>query len=210
MLRPEIEQSLTVEFDQLFALQERLGQVADRVRAELWAAGLHHRFDVEIFDQELEMRSAEGGNLAIRLDSYRLEVTGAGPSLAVHRLAALILQEAEAYRLGSVEIGFATALSPGRGRPLQMVDLAFSPVGAQGAEPMLDRRISLTWDWGSATTGFSFHAADTEDRELYLSFKAREGYMTLPELEAGAWVAQQAERFEQISNRFLLQLGWQG
>jgi hypothetical protein len=66
----------------------------------------------------------------------------------------------------------------------------------------------MTWDWATPTTGYSFYAQDTEDQELYLSFKAREGYMTLPELEAGAWMAAQAVRFDTMVARFLTQLGW--
>jgi len=204
-----MEQSIYIEFEELFALRERLRSVADQVRAQLIAAGLKERLEPELFDQELEFRGMDGSNLVIRLDAYRLEVTGCRPGIAIHQLAALILLEAEVFRLTSVEIGFTTALQAGSGRRLRLVAEAFSPVGEPGEEPMLDRRFSMTWDWGTATTGFSFHAADTEDKELFLSFKAREGYMTLPELQAGSWVGEQARRYEQLVSRFLTQLGWQ-
>ncbi len=208
-MRPEMEQSLYVEFEELFALRERLRPVADQVRAQLVAAGLKERLEPELFDQELELRGTDGSNLVIRLDAYRLEVTGCRPGVAIHQLATLILLEAEVFRLTSVEVGFTSSLKAGRERRLRLVEQAFTPVGEPGEETMLDRRISMTWDWGTATTGFSFHAMDTEDRELFLSFKAREGYMTLPELQGGGWIDEQAQRYEQLVARFLAQLGWQ-
>lgn len=203
-----MEQSLYVEFEELFALRDRLRAVADQVRAHLLAAGLKDRLEVEIFDDELEMRGLDGSNLMIRLDSFRLEVTGVAPHVAIHKLAAILLAEAEVFRLTSVEMGFSAWYKVEKGRMLHLVAQAFAPVDGVGDEPMLDRRFSLTWDWGTATTGFSFMATDTEDKELFLSFKAREGYMTLQELESGGWIAEQALRFEQLVNRFLTQIGW--
>ncbi|MFZ5814387.1 MAG: hypothetical protein ACOY93_03685 [Bacillota bacterium] len=207
-MRPELEQSLFVEFEELFALRERLRSVADQLRAHLLAAGLRERLEPEIFDQELEFRGTEGSNLLIRLDSYRLEITGARPEIAIHALAAIILAEAEVFRLTSVELGLSAVFKADQNHPLNLAAQAFTPVEEPGEEPMLDRRFAMTWDWGTATTGFSFHAADTEGRELFLSFKAREGYMTLPELQSGAWVGEQTRRFEQLVRRFLAQLGW--
>lgn len=208
MLRPEMEQSLYVEFEELFALRERLRSVADQVRAQLFTAGLKEQLEPELFEQELELRGPEGSNLLIRLDNYRLEVIGVRPGVAIHQVAAIILMEAEVFRLTSVEIGFTTGYQAERSRPLHLVGQAFPSVAGVEDEPMLDRRLSMTWDWGTSTTGYSFHAMDTEDKELFLSFKAREGYMTLPELQAGSWVGEQALRFEQLKDRFLTQLGW--
>lgn len=206
-----MEQSLYIEFEELFALRERLRSVADSVRAQLVSAGLKEQLEPELFEQELELRGGEGSNLMIRLDSYRLEVTGVRPQVAIHRLAAILLGEAEVFRLTSVEVGLSAWFKPERGQPLHLVAQAFAPIGGvEEGEPMLDRRFAMNWDWGTATTGFSFQASDTEDRELFLSFKAREGYMTLPELENGAWITEQALRFEQVVDRFLTQLGWKG
>jgi hypothetical protein len=208
LLRPEMEQSLYIEYEELFALRERLRSVADQIRAQLVAAGLPDRLEPAIYDQELELRGPEGSNLVIRLDSYRLEITGVRPDVAIHRMATLILLEAEVFRLTSVEAGFSTWFKVDRNRPLGLVAQAFRPVGVPGDEPMLDRRFSMTWEWGTATTGFSFLAADTEDKELFLSFKAREGYMTVPELDRGEWIAEQIQRFEALTDQFLAQLGW--
>ncbi|MFZ5826276.1 MAG: hypothetical protein ACOY94_18425 [Bacillota bacterium] len=207
-MQPEMEQSLFVEFEELFALRDRLRSVADQVRAQLLAAGLRDRLEPEIFDNELELRGPEGSNLLVRLDSYRLEVAGVRPDVAIHRLAAIILAEAEVFRLTSVEIGFSAWYKVEKNRPLRLVAQGFPAVEGTDDEPMLDRRLSMTWEWGTSTTGYSFHAMDTEDKELLLSFKAREGYMTLPELHSGAWVGEQALRFEQLVHRFLTQLGW--
>lgn len=210
LLRPEMEQSIYIEFEELFALRERLPALADQVRAHLLAAGLRERLDPEIFDQGLELRGAEGSNLLIRLDSFHLEVVGARPDVAIHRLAALLLTEAEVFRLTSVEIGFSAWFKADRSHPLSLIAQAFPPVVGPGAEPLLDRRLSMTWDWSSATAGYSFQVSDTEDRELHLSFKGREGYMTLPELDGGEWVGEQALYFEQLVNRFMGHLGWPG
>lgn len=203
-----MQQSLYIEFEELFALREHLRTVADQIRAQLVAAGLKERLEAEIFEQELELRGTEGSPLAIRLDGLRLEVTGVPAQVAIHKLAGIILREAEVYRLTSVEVGLSTWYKVEPGRALRMVARAFSPVEGAGDGPMLDRRFSMTWDWGSATTGFSFMATDTEDKELFLSFKAREGYMTLPELESGGWFGEQLTRFEHLVGRFLSQMGW--
>lgn len=204
-----MELSLTVDFDELFALQDRIRPLADRVRAQLYAAGLGDRFQAEVFDEELELRGPEGSRLLIRLDSYHLEITGASPALQIHLLAALILDEAEVFRLSGVDAGFSLVLPVRRNQPLTLVQQAFSPVEEVEGDPMLDRRFSMTWEWGNAITGHSFVASDTEDRELYLSFKAREGYMTVPELKGGRWMAAQAARFDGLVARFLAQMGWQ-
>jgi hypothetical protein len=101
--------------------------------------------------------------------------------------------------------GLTLTTRTGRSRPLDFINQAFTPIAE---DPMLDRRFSLTWDWGNATTGYSFHVSDSEDKELFLSFKAREGYMTLPELQAGHWMANQAQRFDALVARLYAQLGW--
>lgn len=204
-----MEQSLTVEFDELFALGDRLRQVADTIRARLLAAGVQERLEADIFGAELELRGTEHDRLLIRLDSFRLEITGAPPELPLHLVAAILLHEAGAFRLAMVEAGYLLTLPARRDRPLNLIRAAFSPLDGDGAEPMLDRRFAMTWDWGTPTTGYSFHLADTEDRELLLSFKAREGYMTLDELQAGTWMADQARRFDGLVARTLQQLGWQ-
>jgi len=206
---PNLEQSLVVEFDELFALGDRLREVADHVRARLLAAGLSEPLETELFDRELELRGTQHERLLIRLDSFRLEITGAPSTLQTNVVAAILLDEAGVFRLGSVELGLSLALKVRRGQHLNLVARAFSPVAGVAGEPMLDRRISMTWDWGNATTGYSFYVQDTEDRELFLSFKAREGYMSLPELQAGAWVGEQALRFDGLVGQFLAQLGWQ-
>ncbi len=207
-LAPEMELSLTIDFDELFALRDRIRSIADRVRAQLYSAGLNDRLQTEVFDEELELRGPEGSRLLIRLDSFRLEITGAPPDMQVHLLAAIILEEAEVFRLAGVDAGFSVTLPVRRNRPLNFVGQAFSPIEEVEKDPMLDRRFSMTWDWGNATTGYSFYASDTEDRELFLSFKAREGYMTVPELKSGHWIATQAQRFDGLVARFLDQIGW--
>jgi len=207
-LEADQEQSLYVEFEELFSLRERLRSVADQVRSQLVAAGLRERLEADIYDNELELRGTEGSNLLIRLDNFRLEVTGARPEIALHHLAALILSTAEVFRLNLVEVGFTAWFDAAPGRPLNLVAQAFSPAwGAPDAE-LLDRRFAMTWDWSTATTGYSFHASVAEDRELMLSFKAREGYMTLPELQDGRWIRDQRHRFEQGVDLFLQLLGW--
>lgn len=201
-----MEQSLYVEFDELFALRERLPAVADHVRAQLFTAGLREPLEAEVFDGELELRSADGSNLVIRLDSYRLEIAGVRRDVAIHLLAALILAEAEAFRLTSVEMGLTAWYQTGGGRSLNLVAQAFPVVEEE--EAMLDRRLAISWEWATATTMYSFQASVAEDKELVVSLKVREGYMTLPELQAGTWVDEQAVRFQQLSDRFLAQLGW--
>lgn len=207
-MHPAIEQSLFVEFDELFALGDRLRQVADNARARLLAAGLTETLDTEIFDGEVEFRGTEHDRLLIRLDSYRLEITGAPPELQPHILAAILLDEAAAFRLTMVEMGLTLTLRLAAGRRLGLVAQAFPQVNLDGDDPMLDRRFSTTWDWANATTGYSLHVADTEDRELFVSFKAREGYMTLPDLQSGHWMGAQARRFDALLQRLFRQLGW--
>ncbi|HWI61336.1 MAG TPA: hypothetical protein VNT75_05850 [Symbiobacteriaceae bacterium] len=207
-MQPEIEQSLYVDFEELFALSDRLGPVADNVRARLLAGGLTETLETEILDGEVEFRGTTHDRLLMRLDSYRLEITGAPPSLQTHLAAAVLLDEANAFRLTGVELGLTMTIRLGRDRRLDMVARAFPQVNLDSADPVLDRRFSMTWDWGNATTGYSFHVADIEDRELFISFKAREGYMTLPELQAGHWMAAQAQRFDALVARLFHQLGW--
>lgn len=208
-MRPDFEQSLVIEFDELFALKDRLGAVADAVRSQLLAAGLGERLEAEVFDNELELRGTESGDLLVRLDSYHLEISGAPPELKTHQMASLILEEAGAFRLPMVEAGFALALKVPRGHSLDMMAKAFTPIGEEGSERMLDRRFSMTWEWGTPTTAYSFAAGNAEDKEIFISFKAREGYMTLTDLQAGLWMAEQVQRFDQLVTRFLQQLGWE-
>lgn len=205
---PEQEQTLYIEFDELFSLRERLRVLADQLRSQLVAAGLRERLDVEIYDSELELRGVEGSNLLIRLDSFRLEIAGVRPDVALHNLAALVLAQAEVFRLTSVEVGFTAWLKAGPGRPLNLVAQAFDPAWGLRDEEQLDRRFAMTWDWASPTTGYSFHASVLEDQELMLSFKAREGYMTLLELQSGRWMQEQRLRFQQAADLFLTLLGW--
>ncbi|HYG58373.1 MAG TPA: hypothetical protein VD902_09970 [Symbiobacteriaceae bacterium] len=207
-MQPEIEQSLVVEFDELFSLGDRLREVADNLRARLMAAGLTEPLQTDVFDRELEVRGTQHERLLIRLDSYRLEISGAPPAMQTQAAAAIILDEAGAFRLTSVELGLSLTVKVRKGAGMNLVAQAFPQVDVVPGDPMLDRCFSMTWDWGTATTGYSFHASDTEDRELLLSFKAREGYMTIPELEGGTWVSQQAQRYEALVGRFFDQLGW--
>ncbi len=208
-MRPQMEQSLFIEFDELFALRDRLRAVADQVRARLYAAGLQESLQTEVFDHELELRGTGQSRLLIRLDSFRLDISGAPAGMPVPLVAAIILEEAGAFRLTMVECGFHLTTRVGRGRRLNLIQEAFRPMVPEDAgEPMLDRRLHMTWEWGNATTGFSFMVSDTEDRELFLSFKARVGYMDLPELQGGRWVMEQAQRFERLVDRFFAQLGW--
>lgn len=181
--------------------------MADQARARLFAAGLPERLETEVFDEELELRGTDMRNFLLRLDTYHLEITGAPPDLQTHLLAAILLEEAGAFRLTSVEVGYNLSVKLPRGQSLDLVRQAF-PMVDPGGEPMLDRRLSMTWEWGTATTGYSLWACDTEDRDLQLGFKAREGYMALPELQAGAWMAAQAQRFDALVERFFTQLGW--
>lgn len=204
----DVEISLIVEFEELFGLRDRLRPMADEVRRRLYEAGLRDSLASELFDNELELRTEGKRPLTIRLDSFHLEILGARRDLALHHLATLILDEANAYRLTSVEAGYAATLRAGS-KPLDMVARAFpGPVGAEEGAPLLDRRFSMTWDWGDETTGFSFLAQSSEDRELFLSMKAREGYMTLAELQSGMWLTTQGGRFAAMAERFLVQVGW--
>ncbi|HYF95936.1 MAG TPA: hypothetical protein VD969_27300 [Symbiobacteriaceae bacterium] len=207
-MQPEIEQSLYIEFEELFALGDRIRQVADSARARLLAAGLTEALETEVMDGEAEFRGTTHERLLIRLDGSGLEISGAPTELQTHVAAAILLDEAGAFRLTSVEMGLTMAVRLGPGRRLDMVARAFPQLHLQSADPVLDRRFSVTWDWGNATTGFSFHVADTEDRELFLSFKAREGYMDVPELQNGRWIAAQAQRFDGLTGHLFRQLGW--
>lgn len=208
MERPEVELGLMVEFDELFSLRERIRGIADEIRSRLFAGGLRDRLEPQVFDDELELRGTDGSRLLIRLDNYHLEITGAPSAVQVHLVAAVILNEAGVFRLTSVEAGFAATMQAGPDRPLSLVEHAFVPILPAEAGDALDRRFSLTWDWGNATTGYSLFASDTEDRELFVSFKAREGYMTLPELQSGDWMNEQAQRFDEALGRVLRHLGW--
>lgn len=207
-MRPQIDHSLYIEFEELFSLKDRLGAVADQARARMAAGGLAERFEVEIFDDELELRGTENSKLLIRLDGYRLEMTAAAAEFPAHLVAAILLDEAGVFRLTSIESGYFLTLKRGRGQALDLVHRAFAPMAPEGAAQMLDRRFSMTWEWGDATTGYFFQATDTEDRELAITFRAREGYLTLPDLQGGAWTLLQAHIFDGAVERFLSQLGW--
>lgn len=207
-MQPEIEMSLTVEYDELFSLRDRIRQVADQVRGRLARNGFDERFEVEVFESEMELRGPEGSHLLVRLDSFRLEITGAPMEMPLHAMAAIILDEAGVFRLASVEAGFTLGMQVRRGTDLGIVGRAFSPIAPEGDEPMLDRRFSMTWDWGTATTGFSFMSSVVEDREILLSFKGREGYMTVFDLQSGDWLQAQAQRFDGCVSRYLSQIGW--
>ncbi|HEY3368066.1 MAG TPA: hypothetical protein VGK74_23645 [Symbiobacteriaceae bacterium] len=207
-MRQDAEQSLVVEFEELFALRDRLRPVADEARRRFAAAGLPDGLEAEVFDQELEFRGAGDSSLLIRLDSYHLEITGAPPDLPTHVLAAIVLEEAGAYRLLSVEVAWSLTAAVPAGRSLDLVHKAFSPADFGGSEPMLDRRFTMTWGWGTPTAGYVFEAAAAEDREIAIGFKAREGYLTLPELQQGGWFAAHARRFDGLLGRFFTQLGW--
>lgn len=207
-MHPEIEQSLYVEFEELFALGDRIRQVADSARARLLAAGLSETLETDVLDSEVEFRGTTHERLLLRLDSFHLEIAGAPPELQTHLAAAILLDEANAFRLTTVEMGLTMAVPLGAGRRLHLVAQAFPQVNLGGDDPMLDRRFSMTWDWGNATTGFSFLVSNTEDRELFVSFKAREGYMDVPELQAGRWMDAQSQRFEGLTRQLFQQLGW--
>lgn len=206
-MRPEMEQSLIVEFEELFALRDRMGEVADRLRARLAAEGVAERLTPDLYGQELELRAEPPGGLFIRLDPYHLEIGGASPNLQIHLLGALILEMAGAFRLTMVEAGFSLVAQGGPGRLIRMVYPAFYP-GETGAEPMLDRRFTMTWEWSSATTGYFLQVSSVEDRELFIGFRAREGYLTLPELRQGRWMAEQIRRFDAAVSRLYRELGW--
>jgi hypothetical protein len=207
-LLSDVEISLIVEFEELFGLRDRLRPLADEVRHRLYQAGLRESLESEIFESELELRTAGKRPLTIRLDSFHLEIAGARKEFSLPNLAALLLEEAHVFRLTSVEAGYSLAI-PAKGKPLDLVARAFAVPPAPSEEPMLDRRFSMTWDWGSATTGYSFLVQSTEDPELFLSMKVREGYMTVPELQGGAWLTAQSDRFQATAERFLQQIGWQ-
>lgn len=203
----ELELSLHVEYHELFSFQDRVRNIADRIRSQLDLAGIGQHLETEVFDEELEMRGPEGSRLLIRMDSFRLEITGAPLEVQIHLLGALVLEQAEVFRLASVEVGFGTVLPAGNNR-LTLVQSAFQPMSPEVEGPQLDRRFAMTWEWSDPTSWYSFFANDTEDRELFLSFKARQGYMTVPELKGGRWIDEQGRRFDTLVTRFLGQLGW--
>lgn len=203
----ELELSLHVEYHELFSFQDRVRAIADRIRGQLDLVGIGQHLETEVFDEDLEMHGPEGSRLAVRMDSYHLEITGAPPEAHIHLLAALVLEQADVFRLASVEIGFGTVLPAGNNQ-LTMVRTAFQPMSPEEEGPQLDRRFAMTWEWSDPTSWYSFLANDTEDRELFLSFKARQGYMTVPELKGGRWIDEQGRRFDTLVTRFLSQLGW--
>lgn len=206
-MRPDMEQSLIVEFEELFSLRDRIGDVADGLRARLVAEGLPDRLEPDLYDQELELRAEPPGRFYIRLDPYHLEIGGAPPNLQTHLLGAMALEMAGAFRLTLVEAGFSVVAQGGPRRPIHMVYPAFASA-EPGGEQMLDRRFTMTWEWTAGTTGYSLEVSSAEDRELFIGFRAREGYMSLPELKEGSWMAEQILRFEQAVNRIYRELGW--
>lgn len=205
-LAPDLELGLVVEFDELFALRERLRSVADQVRARLYQAGLTEELQVELFEQELELRGPGESQLLIRLDPFRLEITGCPSRLRIGPLALLLLEEAGAFRIASAELSFHAYLSAGKGRPLNLITPAFGALPLPG--PHLDRRFSLTWEWGTSTTGYSLTATSTEDRELYIGFKLQDSYLTLNDLADPDWYAQRHRIYETSMHGLLVQLGW--
>lgn len=206
-MRPDMEQSLIVEFEELFALRDRMGDVADGLRARLLAEGLSDRLEPDLYDHELELRAEPPGRFYIRLDPYHMEIGGAPPNLQTHLLGAMVLEMAGAFRLTLVEAGFSLVAKGGPLRPIRMVSPAFFSADS-GGEPLLDRRFTMTWEWSSATTGYSLQVSSMEDRELFIDFRAREGYLTLPELKQGTWMAEQMRRFDQALGRLYRGLGW--
>ncbi|HLO03923.1 MAG TPA: hypothetical protein VK191_12515 [Symbiobacteriaceae bacterium] len=205
-VQPDLELGMLVEFDELFALRERLRPLADVVRARLYQAGLQEELQVELFEQELELRGPGENPLLIRLDPFRLEITGCPASLKIGPLAALLLDEAGVFRIASAELSFHTYLTAGAGRPLALIEPAFDALPVAG--PLLDRRFSLTWEWGTSTTGYSLIATSTEDRELYAGFKVQDAYLTLPDLQSSAWFAAQQRVYETTLEGLLARLGW--
>jgi hypothetical protein len=208
-VQPELELGMLVDYDELFALRERIRSYADQIRARLYMAGLRDELETEVFDQEVELRGTGKNPLLIRLDPFRLEITGCRPSLPIHKLAALLLEEAGVFRIASVEASFQAYLRPGPGRPLNLIDLAFGALNESG-ETRLDRRFSLTWEWGNATTGYSLTASSTEDQELFVGYKVRDSYMTLLQLQGDEWFAQQMTGFEENLANLLARIGWRG
>lgn len=197
---------MLVEFDELFALRERLRTLADKVRARLYQAGLQEELQVELFEQELELRGPGESPLVIRLDPYRLEITGCPPALQIGPLAWLLLDEAGVFRIASAELSFHIYFDVGPRRPLSLIEPAFAALPFPGAR--LDRRFSLTWEWGTSTTGYSLIATSSEDRELYAGFKVQDSYLTLPDLQETAWFARQQRVYETILDELLARLGW--
>jgi hypothetical protein len=204
-LQRDLELGMVIDFDELFALRERLRTVADHVRQSLYQAGLPE-LTIEPFEQELELRGPEGSPLLIRLDPFRLEITGCPPSLRIGPLAALLLDQAGVFRIASAELSFHSYWRPGKGRPLALIGPAFAALPVRGA--LLDRRFSLTWEWGTSTTGYSLIATSTEDQELYVGFKIQETYLTLPDLQDPAWFARQQQIHETTVEGLLARFGW--
>lgn len=202
----DLELGMLVEFEELFALRERLRPLADQVRARLFQAGLREELQVEVFEEELELRGPGESPLLIRLDPLRLEITGCPPTLQIVPMAALLLDEAGVFRISSAELSFHTYFDVGPGRPLGMIEPAFAALPVPG--PKLDRRFSLTWEWGTSTTGYSLIATSTEDRELYAGFKVQDTYLTLPDLHGAAWFARQQRLYEKTLEGLLARLGW--
>jgi hypothetical protein len=207
-VQPDLELGMLIDFDELFALRERLRSVADQVRARLHLAGLQEELEIELFDQEIELRGTGENPLLIRLDPTRLEITGCSPAIQIHRLAAMLLSEAGVFRIASAELAFHATFDAGAGRPLGLIEPAFGALAGPG--PRLDRRFSLTWEWGTSTTGYSLTATSTEDRELYAGFKVRDSYLTLPDLEGEDWFATRQQVYETTVAGLLSQLGWRG
>lgn len=205
-VQPDLELGMLVEYDELFALRERLRPLADQVRARLYQAGLREELQVELFEQELELRGPGENPLSIRLDPFRLEIVGCPPNLQICPLAALLLDEAGVFRITSAELSFHTYFTAGPGRPLGLIEPAFAALPLPG--PRLDRRFSLTWEWGTSTTGYSLIATSTEDRELYAGFKVQDSYLTLPDLQGTAWFARQQRVYETTVEGLLARLGW--
>lgn len=205
-MQPDLELGMLVEYDELFALRERLRPLADQVRARLYQAGLREELQVEVFEEELELRGPGESPLLIRLDPLRLEITGCPPTLQIAPLAALLLDEAGVFRISSAELSFHTYYDVGPGRPLNLIEPAFGALTAPGAR--LDRRFSLTWEWGTSTTGYSLIATSTEDRELYAGFKVQDTYLTLPDLQGADWFARQQRLYATTLEGLLAHLGW--
>jgi hypothetical protein len=178
------------------------------VRLRLFQAGLQEELQIELFDQEMELHGEGENPLIIRLDPFRLEITGCPPDIQIHRLAALLLDEAGVFRMNSAELSFHAYFTAGPGRSLNLIEPAFGALAGGG--PRLDRRFSLTWEWGTSTTGYSLIATDTEDRELYAGFKVQDSYLTLPELEGSEWFKAQEQAYETAVTGLLSHLGWRG
>lgn len=207
-MRNDLEISLLIDFEELFGFRDRLRPLADDLRRRLYQAGLRDHLESDLFDTELEMRTNGPRPLMIRLDSFHLAIAGGRPDVALHRLAALILDAAEAFRLTSVEVSQCAIVRPTPGQRLDFVARAFAGPFGEGDGLLLDRRFTMSWDWATETTGFTFLVQSLEDRELLLNLKAREGYLTLNELQDDQWLAAHTEQFLVMAQQFLRQSGW--